>query len=434
MNPSQTSTFLSVVVRVRSRAIVLFAAALACASWVMASADAATLSAGDLVVGESRSPVRVSVVNPQTKVKTVVCNCTTLNTISSVAVKGNEKIYAIGQLSVGAKQAVVSIDPATGAQTAVSSGGNFTGLSGIALEADGSILVSQSTMVIRVNPSTGLQTVLSTGGRMTSARGMAVGPNGQIFVTATITGFATGVLPLNRTSASGVVRIDPVTGVQTVVAYGDDYNLLTNSKKMYSASDVTLDQTGNIFVLDKRFRGSNLEDETRLIKVDPTTGAQTMLTNSLKGVDQSKTGFDFRGIAILNGVLYAPDYRLGETGLPGISQVSASGGSRSGVTSEDFYMPTGLAVVLATPTPQVSGADCLFSWAERTYPQFFPPAGAASATYAPYYYRYYPGKGNYLASSSADNHIWVLGPSFGNQLLDVGPMANFMATAGCAQN
>ena len=73
---------------------------------------------------------------------------------------------------------------------------------------------------------------------------MAVGPAGQIFVAATITGFPAGVLALNRTSASGVVRVDPATGQQTVIAYGDDHNLLSGSTKMYSASDVTPDQAG----------------------------------------------------------------------------------------------------------------------------------------------------------------------------------------------
>jgi len=76
--------------------------------------------------------------------------------------------------------------------------------------------------------------------------------------------------------------------------------------------------------------------------------------------------------------------------------------------------------------------DCLFSWAERTYPQFFSPAGAASVTYAPYYYRYYSGTGNYLATSSADNHVWVLGPISEDSLLDVGLITNLLTRAGCS--
>lgn len=78
-----------------------------------------------------------------------------------------------------------------------------------------------------------------------------------------------------------------------------------------------------------------------------------------------------------------------------------------------------------------SAADCLFNWAERTVPQYFAPAGAASTTLTPYYYRYYTGTKNYLATSSADNHIWVLGSAFGSSPLDVGPISVFLTTAGC---
>ena len=93
-----------------------------------------------------------------------------------------------------------------------------------------------------------------------------------------------------------------------------------------------------------------------------------------------------------------------------------------------------VAFVMPQSQPlQASVADCLFNWAERTYSNYFAPAGVASARSDPYSYRYYAGTGNYLATSSADNHIWVFGPSFGNQLLDVGPMTGFLTAAGCSQ-
>lgn len=81
----------------------------------------------------------------------------------------------------------------------------------------------------------------------------------------------------------------------------------------------------------------------------------------------------------------------------------------------------------------ISQSDCLFNWAEKHYAQYFSPAGAISAFYIPYYYRYYPGTGNYLATVSPDGggDVWVLGPSFGNQLVDVGPVTNFLGVSGC---
>jgi hypothetical protein len=79
-----------------------------------------------------------------------------------------------------------------------------------------------------------------------------------------------------------------------------------------------------------------------------------------------------------------------------------------------------------------SNANCLFAWAERTYPQYFQPPGAASNRYEPdYYYRHYTGAQNYLGISSANDHVYVLGRDFGNVPLDLGDAAGFLATAGC---
>lgn len=79
----------------------------------------------------------------------------------------------------------------------------------------------------------------------------------------------------------------------------------------------------------------------------------------------------------------------------------------------------------------VSTSDCLFNWAERTYPQFFSPAASVSSTIAQYYFRYYAGATTYLATSSPDNRVWVLGPVSGNQPMDVGAVASFLGVSGC---
>ncbi len=79
-----------------------------------------------------------------------------------------------------------------------------------------------------------------------------------------------------------------------------------------------------------------------------------------------------------------------------------------------------------------SRSDCLFNWAEKAYAQFFSPAGALSQTNVPpYFYRYYSGTGNYLGISSADNKVYVLGPSWGNKLQQVGLVTSFLPLAGC---
>lgn len=75
--------------------------------------------------------------------------------------------------------------------------------------------------------------------------------------------------------------------------------------------------------------------------------------------------------------------------------------------------------------------DCVLNWAERVYPSLFGPAGAASQTVTPYYYRYYPGTNAFLGSSSADNQLYYLGPATGNTVFDAGPLSYWWTAAGC---
>jgi hypothetical protein len=76
-------------------------------------------------------------------------------------------------------------------------------------------------------------------------------------------------------------------------------------------------------------------------------------------------------------------------------------------------------------------ADCLFNWAERSYPATFFPAGTATITSTHYRYRHYPESASYLAVSSSDNHVWLLGPFSDNRPLDAGPLDNYLSTSGC---
>ena len=89
------------------------------------------------------------------------------------------------------------------------------------------------------------------------------------------------------------------------------------------------------------------------------------------------------------------------------------------------------ATVTVTVPAFISQSECLFNWAEGNYPSQFAPAGAISNTVAPYYYRYYPQTDAYLATSTADNHVYYLGPSSNNSIIDVGALSLWLSTAGC---
>lgn len=104
--------------------------------------------------------------------------------------------------------------------------------------------------------------------------------------------------------------------------------------------------------------------------------------------------------------------------------VIAAGCSASIVFKMNGTGSTGSNCVVTPP-------DCLFNWAENNFPGFFSPAGAASSMLAQYYYRYYPQTNAYLATSSADNHVYYLGPLTSNSILDLGPLSSWLSTSGC---
>jgi subtilisin family serine protease len=136
-------------------------------------------------------------------------------------------------------------------------------------------------------------------------------------------------------------------------------------------------------------------------------------------------------------------YKVYNNGVA-IGKVAANEMLVNGLTPATTYQFTVSACDAAencsTQSPAVSAktsiarlpADCLFDWAEQTYPDIFSPPRQVSATLDPFYYRYYASTNTYLATSSADADVWVLGPLFGSSVRDVGPAAPLLAQAGCA--
>lgn len=76
-------------------------------------------------------------------------------------------------------------------------------------------------------------------------------------------------------------------------------------------------------------------------------------------------------------------------------------------------------------------SDCLFNWAESHYATLFAPAGAASATWDVYYYRYYASQMAYLGSATADGQVYYMAPATGGVATSVGSLSGWLAVAGC---
>ncbi|MCX7176074.1 MAG: hypothetical protein NT159_19555 [Proteobacteria bacterium] len=72
--------------------------------------------------------------------------------------------------------------------------------------------------------------------------------------------------------------------------------------------------------------------------------------------------------------------------------------------------------------------DCLFNWAETSFPNFFAPR-ALSLSADPYYYRYYSQTNAYLAIASS--RLYYLGPVSSGTVADLGDVVTWYATSGC---
>jgi len=76
-----------------------------------------------------------------------------------------------------------------------------------------------------------------------------------------------------------------------------------------------------------------------------------------------------------------------------------------------------------------SSSDCLFNWAESTYPSLFAPSGIKSQAFGPYYLRSYTQTNSSLSVSA--EHLYYVGPLSANSSLDLGPALGWYASSGC---
>jgi len=107
-----------------------------------------------------------------------------------------------------------------------------------------------------------------------------------------------------------------------------------------------------------------------------------------------------------------------------MSLVTSSTPSQTTAIYLTTFMPTNLSA-------SATQADCLFGWAENSYPFLFAPANSNSISVPPYRYRFYPKTSAYFGVSSADNRLYYVGAYSGNNLVSLGPVATWLVTSSC---
>src|SRR5262249_20334153 len=108
-------------------------------------------------------------------------------------------------VSHNALSRIVRLDPVSGYQTVISSGGLLVNIQGIACGPDGMLYVASysSHAIVRVDPATGAQGLVSQGDNLVWPLGVGAAPDGSIWVSGDL--------------SHVIVRIDPVDGSQ--IAY-----------------------------------------------------------------------------------------------------------------------------------------------------------------------------------------------------------------------
>ncbi len=176
------------------------------------------------------------------------------------------------------------IDPVTGIRTPVSSNDDpvspaaeFSSPDGIAFEADGNLIVTDYAAdggdgaVFRVNPYTGERTILSSNtaqpddDEFATVEGVAIAPDRTIYV-ADSDAYTDG--------DGGVFRVNPDTGQRTMIS-NNDSPTVGSVPDYQTPVAIAIDDNGDLLVAERMSEG---DDEGAVIRVDPDTGARSLVS------------------------------------------------------------------------------------------------------------------------------------------------------------
>jgi DNA-binding beta-propeller fold protein YncE len=204
----------------------------------------------------------------------------TLMSGTAVAAPGDPYVvYTANSFSTGA--VILRTEPGTGSLVEVSRNGPLGNLFrrpyDLAVEPDGNLVVAdlgepnrKDGAVIRVNPLTGVQSLVSSGGEFFDPAGIAVAPDGRIYIVD------------NRApdNDGAVIRVDPRTGAQTLVT---ERSSAPGRRELDLPFGIAIESDGKLVV-------SNRESPAALpllcsllgkvVRVDPVTGDQARVSSA----------------------------------------------------------------------------------------------------------------------------------------------------------
>ena len=295
------------------------------------TADAVVLQPGDFILA-TLTP-EIFAVDSLTGTPTVVASGPPLIRTVGVAIDASGDIFVTSFRFVGTTvpSNIVRIDPVTGKQTLIADSDDVDGFlqspAGFVIDANGDLLVGDPggsrAEIIRVDPATGAQTVVVAGGlyEQRGCGGLAIEASGSLLCHQE---FDPDIPIPGR-----VLRVDPVTGMQTVAYQGgffDDGQAL---------GGIGVEADGDIIMIIA---------SVGLIRVDFATGAQTLINSAL-----GASSFGDIEAAANGDIIFA--------GSSGLSRVDPVSGDVTVISS--FQSQFGLAIVPGS----LAAVPTLFSWA-----------------------------------------------------------------------
>ena len=268
-------------------------------------------------------------VDPTTGAQTVIGSGGFLGQPSGLAIDAAGHLIVADQQAFGGGGGLIRVDPVTGEQTAISSGGFFINPAAVVVDSLGQLIVTDftSAAVIRVDPVTGMQSVISSGGFFTHPWGIAIDGAGN-FVVADA-----GASTSGSCVSCGLIRVNAVTGAQTLISTGGFFA---------TPSGVAVEESGDLIVADVQGFGG----PGGLIRVDPITGAQSVITSGGLFSDSANITIDAAGQVVVTN-------RNSPVGLIGVDPVT---GTQTAISSGGFFVePVGVVVV--PPTITLSATD-----------------------------------------------------------------------------
>jgi hypothetical protein len=161
----------------------------------------------------------------------------------------------------------------------------------------------------------------------------------------------------------------------------------------------------------------------RGLATEACTAADTpaLAAMPLDAVPPDRTSPRTLGASLIDAALPRSTF-LGDAAARGVRTGDASAGraDRLGAPRIGAQDPPG-AVVSTEP-----GADRVFALAHRSYPQWFGP-GSRSAWLEGWYFRHHAAAQTYIAARAG--RLFVLGPDFGPDVVDLGPLAPWLQQA-----